>query len=876
MSLPGLPSVGTVIGHDALRQQLAGALETSAVLWLWGRPGIGKTTLAVDAVKQRARAGYLLAPPGATLTWLVLSLLEGQRRRSVETTAERVLELVGEGCLVIDDAHQLADAELEQLTRLFVKHDRGRLVVVSRRAPPHQLPGMHATHLPPLDPASARSVLAQVSPGLDDVEVRHALTVCAGSPWHLKTWPTHRGRGLLAAELPAQLRPVLSVLRCVEGPLGEGALPAVELRELDLLGWLERRRDGVSLHPLLLKLLDAEFGEITDGERMKALELLRRRVSTRTDVERVVLLAQALGREDEVEALLATHFERLLEVPSASLFEALRRSRRQLVVLWCARAALALQGRQHLDWLVRQSTDDAAVAALVAEALIELGRSIEAIAILSQHPPTGAILRQLAVARAMNFEIAEALELLSKLDLSTNTEQVLASLVRAVVMSLAGEPSAALAAAHEAIAAPAVEAWAQRERNGLLLAVCATAAEPELAEKPDAGSASARRLNNFALCAVLRGELEAAREAIEGAERRALGPDIEQARGLFARARLEFVKGDFVAARAVAAGFARLLEDPDEGRSMMRWGAAIYGWINLALVEHAWTGEHRLTPPVQVEGIAGVFHHALSLRVGAASSAGAPLLFNRDVELYDRLASALGAALRGESDTAVSVLRFAAAAEHRLRRAAGVAEVASWAKDLAGLLHEETARSVLEWAAGLLQTQGEAMSSPRFLVEARLCRALLRGERGELEWVRTQDAVSPIAARQAALALGTSSAPGDRCDRAFAALWARWSSRPWVVDLKRGTVRRDGVVVSLGRRRVLYALLAALRAEVDREALAREVWGVRSYHPARDDKRIDVAIGRLRALLDDDRQAPRYVLTRPGGYVLSPEVQFVG
>jgi DNA-binding winged helix-turn-helix (wHTH) protein len=49
----------------------------------------------------------------------------------------------------------------------------------------------------------------------------------------------------------------------------------------------------------------------------------------------------------------------------------------------------------------------------------------------------------------------------------------------------------------------------------------------------------------------------------------------------------------------------------------------------------------------------------------------------------------------------------------------------------------------------------------------------------------------------------------------------------------------------------MAARLLAERAGLTKEQLAREVWGVTRYRPDRDDKRVFVAINRLRKLLRD-------------------------
>ncbi len=55
-----------------------------------------------------------------------------------------------------------------------------------------------------------------------------------------------------------------------------------------------------------------------------------------------------------------------------------------------------------------------------------------------------------------------------------------------------------------------------------------------------------------------------------------------------------------------------------------------------------------------------------------------------------------------------------------------------------------------------------------------------------------------------------------------------------------------------------------------KEHLARAVWSVKSYRPDRDDKRIQVAVARLRAIVAKE-EFPLSISTTPTGYVLADE-----
>ena len=65
----------------------------------------------------------------------------------------------------------------------------------------------------------------------------------------------------------------------------------------------------------------------------------------------------------------------------------------------------------------------------------------------------------------------------------------------------------------------------------------------------------------------------------------------------------------------------------------------------------------------------------------------------------------------------------------------------------------------------------------------------------------------------------------------------------------------DGRAVDVSRKPIALKILTTLfegGGAASKEALAASVWGVADYHPLRDDKRLQVAISRLRTLLEDD------------------------
>ena len=87
-----------------------------------------------------------------------------------------------------------------------------------------------------------------------------------------------------------------------------------------------------------------------------------------------------------------------------------------------------------------------------------------------------------------------------------------------------------------------------------------------------------------------------------------------------------------------------------------------------------------------------------------------------------------------------------------------------------------------------------------------------------------------------------------------------------VIDLRHGSVRRDGQEVALTRteRRLLRELARHRGAVVTREELLERVWG---YQDIGDSRLLDVHVRRLRTKIEPDPSAPGHVVTVRGpGY----------
>jgi hypothetical protein len=154
--------------------------------------------------------------------------------------------------------------------------------------------------------------------------------------------------------------------------------------------------------------------------------------------------------------------------------------------------------------------------------------------------------------------------------------------------------------------------------------------------------------------------------------------------------------------------------------------------------------------------------------------------------------------------------------------------------------------------------------------------------------------VAPVAARRARALLGEP-ADLDRVDRAVLAVLRLRLSGPairrvaerapeassgagWGLDTgaKRVWLPR-GRTVDLSTRPMLYRILLAIAdrgGHATKEQIIVAAWSQRDYHPIRDDKRLHVAIRKLRVLVEDDPSRARRLVTTAEGYAFGESEPF--
>ena len=179
---------------------------------------------------------------------------------------------------------------------------------------------------------------------------------------------------------------------------------------------------------------------------------------------------------------------------------------------------------------------------------------------------------------------------------------------------------------------------------------------------------------------------------------------------------------------------------------------------------------------------------------------------------------------------------------------------------------------LLARSADSLEALGRRFPSRRFTAEARFFRAVAaRGpfSPAELEALALLDDVAPRAARRSRGLLG-GSPPLDAIDeRVLTAIRrragvqvdtvTRSTGTAWLAGFGLDEVRCEawlpsGRTVSFGARRMMWSILTALATRggaISKEELATIVWEKHDYHRLRDDKRMQVAVHKLRALIEE-------------------------
>ncbi len=831
---------------------------------VWGLGGLGKTSLirALFSDRDRRLALEVRPVPGAGLSALVEAVGRswstptkyGQRDDDdCDGAASALLDLAEArgASIFVDDAHRLGAADVARLMNKFAKFaDRGRLLLSSRVMP--EVPDLAESflRLEPLAPASVGELVRACRPAITDAECARLVSASSGSPWTARCLATGE-TGVHATlrmfdDLDAAATRALGVLRWIDGPIQDDLLDRIvgtrgSGRQLEGRAFADRTSEGLRLHDVARDHLevmappDRALGEL-------ALEHLQQGDDCVVAFA-ALSLATALGDHSALESIASRHGERLLQAGLAGAsFQAMAAAPPAVAVGFRLASAARSGGRLALAWAAAQPVPEGDEARLEwAECLIACARAGEArghLAAMALAAPAKMAQRAaLAYCRTVRSE-AEAGDALALLALP----------------HIAAAPSSALQMSMEARAL----VYAQRYDEAVRLAeVACQTLEAEAHPSPVAACMLFSLLNSLGRHAsastVLRTDLgprelatlthsqlyELAMHCLETGDLARAGSFVscfakldgghDQTRFLlcYLQFRLAWVSGDASKARRLRHEMADIARVT--GRADYRIWTRIVT-LQLAIADEAEpTSDDRPgdTAPRGFEGL------LLEILERLALARAGRTVETDDLEIPEAALDvvALGAQLRAEQQASLGRLPAARAMLQAARSRVGAQRGAIWEMELLA------AEGRLCRRAGL---SSEAADLGRELERRGLeCRAL--------RYVSMGRALSGVVIDEVRVG-------GLTLDRG-----------------RRVARTADGRTVDLEQHELGFRILEQLidqGGRISKEQLAMRVWELRTYDPSRDDKRLQMAIRRLRLLLERDPASPRIVVTSPQGYAL--------
>ncbi len=865
-----------------------------------------------EPLTLRATRALVAAHALTSFDW-ASALLEPQALLAVALElAER-----GQYVLVLEDLQATPPAELRALLTAVGAHAReARWLALTRGAaplPPGAAPALELKALPaPQLARLARALAPKLKPGQRLLATRAA----GGSPRRLRLALAAVGAGfapneqqLLAGASP-ELLEVLGLLAACELPISAQALRrALPRRAAPLLdeavrrGWAEPAAGGLRLAEPLRPLFEAEGPSQPLRERSLALAPSLLEGTAREALQGLSLLAahgEAAGLQDALERRGAE----LLRLGHAGALDALLRDRDEpALTLWRLRCATQLGGAAPAPPATPLRTDEERLEWARAElAAKRFAAALEHANALARRAPLRAE-AALVAARALAGlgQWQAAVERLEGLPPLEGGRAVLVHALGAVFRMMLGRAEEALASAALARGAlAAADEDSLAEVGHALTTVYARLATREEAlrvvdevlRRARRGAVTpytygGRRLLFFRASLLLElGHLAEGEQAM-----RELEPFFHAAAGGKVHIQLALCEVALWAGEPARA--LELWREAEESlladeRPELRWGVRAVGHT-LACADAALPPPEPLPVPERLS-VVTAFYVAAATELGLRRGTVAPrqaratleaLAPFRDAELLAQRVRGVASLVEGELPRALEELREAALACERAHLTFRTAEC--WLLEADALLasgNYERAAATAQRLLGL----AKSAPSPRLAEAGRLAALAARGPLAPAALVPFAQGGADAATARRARALLGGDEPLDAVDaRVVAALAARrgtgfaWSgaqAAPWAawgLDTGERTASLPGGArISFASRPLFWRILACIAeggGVASKEQIVRRAWELPDYHPLRDDNRLQVAMRRLRAELEEDPKAPRRLVTLPdGGY----------
>ncbi len=836
------------------------ALSRRGVLVVWGLGGIGKSALLRSLLdkRDRDRAVEVRAPRGAGLRELadVVRGACGAHAAFPDDEAGiagAILDLAeqNELTLLVDDAHELDPAALERLLLTFAHHAADAALLVSTRAQP-PLPDLaeQFLRLDPLDDASVATLVRSCNPTATDEARADIVKRSAGSPWLARCLAVGHlpGSQRLVDDLDPGLRRVISALRWLATPFGDEVVDALAgragaRRELLARALAETIGAGVRLHDVARQLLDEEAP--LDPEAARAALAEASKSDDDASACTALALAAALQDHELVRQLVTSSGRRLVGAGlAATVWRALSHlpsDVEQELRLACAAESAT---RDALEWATSLPAPDAPDALLSwakCRHACNRGReSLGALIGMAERTVGTPAFRAASLACQVlgtEEEASRALALLQRPDIVESQSAFHVSTLRARCLLVRGRTAEVLESLNVALHEFERERHPNHEAAEALYRLLVylgrfSAADTIRHRVP--GAFDEGRMSSSLLAIATLHALEVGDPSVLASLDR-LSRRVGHVRAHFLR---EFLRFRVARARGAEDEARRALRVMEDCALSTRQPDHVV-WARVATLQLA--AAAGIAPPAW-QWPADVPRPS---RLGEVT-----------LDLYERLArSAIG-----ERTTYADIELPLTAVDLRAAHAQLQAEC------LAARGEVEEALEVLDRARSLAREHGARLVELELLATSgRLCAGSGRTAHAQ----RTGDEMSSIADQTGFLLYGSlgrklAGITEQPTPEGRSALRLDRARR--VVELPAGgAISLAGLEIGC---RLLEELVAS-GGSAPKGHLVRTVWEQKRYDPARDDKRLQMAIRRLRILLERDPARPEILLTTPDGYALA-------